>query len=196
MATIEGVGSFERREVERDRTELDRIEDAELARHPARARLVRGARMVGVALIAAMAGYVAGRIHGAIAVGAVESQLERAQAEHARALGVAEQHAGDASARAARAEQHVQLLEAAQRIGIARRALDARNFGIAEEALRDAERRLRPLEQRVEGLSPIVASIAGTRVVVAEDLATQRAELDALADRLDALLGSIEERAG
>ncbi|WP_236519371.1 hypothetical protein [Sandaracinus amylolyticus] len=182
--------------VERDRTELDRIEDAELARHPARARLVRGARMVGVALIAAMAGYVAGRIHGAIAVGAVEAQLERMQADHAQAISSAEQHAGDASARAARAEQHVQLLEGAQRITAARRALDARNFGIAEASLRDAERGLRPLEQQVEGLAPIVASLATTRVVVAEDLATQRAELDALSDRLDALLASMEPRAG
>ena len=194
ISTQDAPAAYERGHVERDRTELDRIEDAELARHPARARLVRGARMVGVALIAAMVGYVGGRIHGAIAVGAVEAQLDRLRAQHAEALSVAEQHAGDASARAARAEQHVQLLEGARSLTVARRALDARNFGIAEEALRGAERTLRPLEQRVEGLAPIVASLATTRLVVADDLEAQRSDLDALAERLDALLASIDER--
>lgn len=67
-------------------------------------------------------------------------------------------------------------------------ALDARNFGIAEARLRDAEQRLEPLREKMAGLTKLTARLEATHIAVAENLAAQRGTVVGLLSELDGLI--------
>lgn len=72
--------------------------------------------------------------------------------------------------------------------------VDSRNFGIANDRVRAAVQRLEGVDAALLGADPeeldsIRAELAPFDIRVAEDLAGQRSQLTALADRLNRLLG-------
>jgi hypothetical protein len=171
-----------------------------------RERTVReGAAGVGRAIVfvlfGAALGYVGGRVHGGFemrdAVVQLDEQrassaaaLEGAQRARDEALGQAEGARAQAEARAIELERTLSLHRGALSVGRALAALDARNFGTAERHVREAEGTLRALTAAQPDLEPIVRSLGETEVLVAGDLAGQRAELGAIRDSIDALLAS------
>lgn len=148
-------------------------------------RTGRALKVLAVALLAGAIGYVAARVQ-------MTARVDRAWAEHAEQLAAEAREQRAVEERAVELARDVQLLEAARQIARAERALEARNFGIAEARLRDAERVVREVGDAVPGAPALAAKLASTRVAVAEDIAEQRATLVALAERADRV---IEDRA-
>lgn len=157
-------------------------------------------RTLGLALVlsAAMAGggYVAGRVHAWTAAREAQAQLQVAVDEHQRAFAKAEsQHRGElAQVRAelahsgevaARLTQSAALLEALRSTNHAVRALDERNFGVADAARRSARDVLAPLAGAVPELPEIVAKLEALELVVATDSGAQRRELLSILDLLE-----------
>lgn len=148
------------------------------------ARLGRAAAVLVVVLLAGLIGYAAGHMQ-------VAQRLDHAWAEHADQLAAEAREQRALEERTAALSQRVRLLEGARQITRAERALEARNFGIAETHLRQAEQALRGLED-VEGAPELATRIGSTRVVVAEDIESQRDQLIALSERADALIARRE----
>lgn len=148
------------------------------------ARLGRAAAVLVVVLLAGLIGYAAGHMQ-------VAQRLDRAWAEHADQLAAEARAQRALEERTEALSQRVRLLEGARQITRAERALEARNFGIAETHLRQAEQSLRELDD-VEGAPELATRIGSTRVVVAEDIESQRDQLIALSERADALIARRE----
>ncbi len=150
-----------------------------------------------VALIFAAGGYLAGLIQGRAQTSAIEEELSNAQAEHETATAAAtaahdaELAAANAETEAARAQVEaargqIALLETRRSMQHVADQLDARNFGTAEERLREADVALAALAERVPSVATLATEVHDTHIVVARDFQDQRALILGFATRLDA----------
>lgn len=144
-------------------------------------RAGRALKVLAVALIAGAIGYATGRLQ-------MTARVDRAWAEHADQLAAEAREQRTIEERAVELARDVQLLDGARQISRAERALEARNFGIAEARLREAESTLRELGDAVPGAPALASQVGSTRILVAEDVASQRDRLISLAERADALI--------
>lgn len=156
-------------------------------------------RLLIVGLVMAALGYGGGRLHAWSHAQAVQQEhdaelLAQRQSE-IRAKEAQQQaltHAQALTERAQRERDQLALVsgvyEGYRRVQHALNALDARNFGIAEARVRDAERQLAPLAEQVSGLPETVARLAATNVAVAGNLADQRRTLAAIVSSLDEMV--------
>ncbi|HVZ34160.1 MAG TPA: hypothetical protein VG963_17155 [Polyangiaceae bacterium] len=161
--------------------------------------LARIARLFALAALMAGLGYGAGRLHARLQARDTEAQLRAAEQARVRELEHAQavQQEALTSARAAveRAGSERSRLLALARLYEGYRvtqqalsALDARNFGIAESGLRAAQQELAPLSSQIDGLAPLLAQMADTKIVVTDNLAPQHQAILALVTRLDELI--------
>jgi hypothetical protein len=144
--------------------------------------------------LALVAGYGGGRLHGWIVArqqvtaerdAATDAERERRE-ELARASELLEQ------LRAQRTElaNIASLYDGYRSVQLALNALDARNFGIAESQLRDAEHTLQPLSSAIPGLQGPLQSLGTLHMAVASDVGQQREAVRELAEALSALIGA------
>ena len=156
-------------------------------------------RLLIVGLVMAALGYGGGRLHAWSHAQAVQqehaAELLAQRESELRAKEAQQQvltHAQALTERAQRERDQLALVtgvyEGYRRVQHALNALDARNFGIAEARVRDAERQLAPLAEQVSGLPEIVARLAATNVAVAGNLADQRRSLAAIVSSLDEMV--------
>jgi hypothetical protein len=168
------------------------------SRWRARGRLFAAA--LALSAVAAMAGYVAGRVQAWNAVRESRTELQVAVEEHRRAFDkTAAEHRGeidqlraklDAEKRTgARFARLATLHEGLRQTHRALRALDARNFGLANDALHSARSSLAPITPSVGGLPEVVDKIERLNVEVADNVGAQRQALSMILDALDPLVG-------
>lgn len=154
-----------------------------------------------LALVSAGAGYVGGRVHGWSAQREKQAQLDVAQQEHqkardserskhAAAVSALQAELTAASERVARGERVLALYEGYRSVQLALSSLDARNFGIAQAQLREAERVLAEEASTRTEVAQVLASLSGVNITVASNLSEQRARVASLLARLDAILAS------
>lgn len=163
--------------------------------------LARIARITAFAVSMAALGYGGGRLHARLQEGDVKAQLhraaeehtrvlERTQASHQEALTAARGAAQQAQSEQARFADLTQLYEGYRLAQHALDALDARNFGIAESELHAAGTLLAPLAPRSDGVSQVANELAETKIVVTDNLASQRDAIVARVRRLDELINA------
>lgn len=156
---------------------------------------------LALSVVMAGAGYLAGRVQAWSALRETETQLqvaveeherafEKAQADHRAALSTAEAQAEEARAQRAQLVELATLYEGYRTAQQALLALDARNFGIAESHLREAERILAPIASEVAGLPEVLARVAKTDIEVASNLEEQRQSVLSLIGELDAVIAA------
>lgn len=156
---------------------------------------------VALSVVMAGAGYLAGRLRAWSALRETETQLqvaveeherafENAQADHRTALSEAEATAERARAQRAQLVELTTLYEGYRTAQMALLALDARNFGIAESHLREAERILAPLASEVKRLPEVLARVDETDIEVASNLEAQRQSVLSLVGELDAVIAA------
>ncbi|HEY5955629.1 MAG TPA: hypothetical protein VIV60_03705 [Polyangiaceae bacterium] len=156
---------------------------------PKRSLLQNVKRIAGItAAVVALLGavYLGGYLHGRIAIDHLREQ-------HAAEL-AAVQTQRDALTRSLDgANRQVQALAARRNLDQAVSALDARNFGIAEQRIKAAAEDLRrsALDERMAALIPPLAAF---HLVATEDLGPQRKQIVDWLTQLDALIVVPESR--
>ncbi len=162
----------------------------------ARAKTLAIGRAILFVLVGAAIGYVLGRVQGGYAVRDAESRLtdqsaasaaalEASEREHEQAIAQAQTARARVETRAAQLATALELHRGALSIARARAALDARNFGTAEQHVREAEQALRAIAAAHPDVEPVARALAETRIVVAGDLEEQRSRLRTLGQSLD-----------
>lgn len=130
----------------------------------------------GVALGFVAAAYGTGRLQGRSATSEAERATQDARAETASA-----KHDTEA------ARALIARLEARRRLDRALREIDRRNFGIAADELRDGAALLEA--SRPDGeLGKLATDWKAYRLIASDDVAKQRGEVLAFADRFDGLV--------
>lgn len=166
---------------------------------------------IAIGLILGLAlGYLGGRIHGAVATTEVEHQMRDAELAHQNELrGVRADHQREvaskdvqyaelegvlADARATITDQHTLIAteEVYRTLIHAVLALDARNFGIAESHVRQAERLLGPLATASAAHAALLTDLRQVEIVVAGNLSRQRARVSSFVPRLDSIIDELE----
>lgn len=131
---------------------------------------------VGLALLAVT--YGVGRYQGAQTAGAADERAKEAANERAKS---------ETSLSSERAR--VTQLEARRRVHLALIALDARNFGIAQEQLTNAGKLIQNSAPAKDSeLAKLGDELASSRLVATEDMGSQRSKLLAWTQRFDAAL--------
>jgi hypothetical protein len=132
----------------------------------------------GVGLVLLAVTYGVGRYQGAQTAGAADHRAEAADGERAKTEATL-------SSERARATQ----LEARRRLHLALMALDARNFGIAQEHVTEAGKLIQKSAPAKDSeLAKLGDELATTRLVATEDLGSQRSKLLAWTQRFDSAL--------
>lgn len=130
---------------------------------------------VGLLLVAFVSGYLTGRGE----LGEAETKIEKATKELA-------QSKAEAALDLTRERAHGQLLEARRSLDQAVTALDARNFGTAQQRLKESTLKLGAA--RVEGrLLAIAKELDATKLIATDDVGGQRQKLSALLTEFDQL---------
>jgi hypothetical protein len=128
---------------------------------------------VGLVLVAFVYGYLTGRGE----LGAAEARIEKATKELTQCKVQAAQDLNQANARG-------QLLEARRSLDQAVSALDARNFGTAQQRLKESALKLGAA--RVEGrLLAVAKELDAIKLVATDDVGGQRQKLSALLIEFD-----------
>lgn len=154
---------------------------------------------LGLSSVMATAGYIGGRVQAWTAVREAQAQLQVAVDEHQRAFDKAQDgnrravaqlrsELGQRGAAQAHLVRSVTLLEALRQANEAVRALDERNFGVADDARRRARDLLSPLIDTVPGSSAVVSQLNALEFVVINDVQGQRQQLLVVVDALESLL--------
>jgi hypothetical protein len=149
-------------------------------RNEAPSRFKRYLGIAGLVLIALGGCYLAGWLQGRKELGGLQTQLTTAHKE-----AEAKQ---DECARQLTAEQRtIHTLEARRNLDQSLSALDARNFGIAEQQIKKAAKRL--VAARAEGATAEVAkALEAYRLTATEDLGPQRKQLVDWISQIDSQL--------
>jgi chromosome segregation ATPase len=156
-------------------------------------QLVGIARTLLVALLCGVVGYVGGLVHGALRARAPAQRLAARLATLAHEVDGAQREVQRERETRASLVGHTELYSAYRSAERALRALDARNFGIADAELRKAEQKIRALVPTLPQLEPVQRKVSSAHVTVAEDLSTQRAELSDLVTALDSVISDREQ---
>jgi hypothetical protein len=166
-------------------------DSARVGRRPL--RLVGIGRALLAALLCGLVGYFGGLVHGALRARAPEQRLAARISVLAHDLDGAQRELEQERKTLADLRSHSQLYSAYRSAERALRALDARNFGIAEAELRRTEHKVGALLPALPQLGPVQRRVAEAHVTVAENLAAQRTELLGVVMALDEAVSHREE---
>lgn len=138
-------------------------------RTKAPSRFKRYLGITGLVLIALGGCYLAGWLQGRKEVGGLQAQLTTAHKE-------AETKQDECARQLVAGQRTIHTLEARRELDQSLSALDARNFGIAEQQIKKAAKRL--VATRAEGATAEVAkALEAYRLTATEDLGPQRKQL-------------------
>lgn len=128
--------------------------------------------------------YAVGRLQGTVAVSRVEAKAAHASQQQ-------QSQADKLSSELASARQKILHLQALRQLHQALVALEQRNFGIAQQRVAEAGRLVGSSRPPVNSeLARLSQAMLSKKLVATENLAAQRLELIAWAEKLDGLVGS------
>lgn len=146
---------------------------------PWRGRLIA----TGVALVLAAGAYAGGRIQGAMEVREVQKQAQAQREELERTITSLEADLAEAERTRVRLSAQLELYRA-------RAAVEARNFGIAQDHIRSAAEMLaKHPTAKNEEVAELISKLKTANVVTPAKFEEQRDKVDAFATQLDELLG-------
>lgn len=148
-------------------------------RSPWRGRLIAA----GIALVLAAGAYAAGRIQGAMEVREVQKQAQAQREKLEQTITSLEADLEETKRTRVRLRAQLELYRA-------RAAVEARNFGIAQDHIRSAAKMLaKHPAAKNEKIAELISKLKTANVVTPAKFEEQRDKVDAFATQLDELLG-------